>query len=178
MKEVRLEGDRVYLRSITSEDTERIVKWRNQENVLKYFFYRGDFTKEIHENWLRTRVDTGEVEQFIVVLKENDRPVGSTFLRDIDYNNMKAEYGVFLGEEDARGKGIGKEILELTVKYAFEELGLHRIYARVYETNKPSLFSFLHCGFTKEAVMKDSIWADGSFHDVVLLSRISEDLKK
>lgn len=173
MKDVRLEGERVYLRSITSDDTDMVVRWRNQENVIKYFFYRGDFTKESHENWLRTRVDTGEVEQFIVCMKDTDRPIGCTYIRDIDYTNRKAEYGVFLGEEDARGKGIGKEILNLTVDYAFNTLKLHRIYARVYESNKPSLFSFLHCQFTQEAVLKDSIWADGNYHDIVLLSRIN-----
>lgn len=173
MKSVSLDGDRVYLRSITYDDTDMIVRWRNQDNVIRYFFYRGEFTRESHENWLKTRVETGEVEQFIVVLKDGDRPVGCTYIRDIDHENSKAEYGVFLGEADIRGMGIGKEILNLTVKYAFDVLKLHRIYARVKETNKPSLYSFLHSGFEQEAVLRDSVISDGEYVNVVILGKLN-----
>ncbi|MCR4991182.1 MAG: GNAT family N-acetyltransferase [Lachnospiraceae bacterium] len=175
MEKIRIEGERVYLRSITYEDTDMIVAWRNQENVIRYFFYRGEFTKEGHLKWMKERVETGEVVQFIVCMKEDDRPVGCTYIRDVDRVNNKAEYGVFLGEEDVRGHGIGKEILNLTVDYAFNVLKLHRIYARVYESNKPSLYSFLHCGFKQEALLKDDIFADGEYHDVVILGRLNTD---
>ena len=169
MEEFRLYGDRVYLRPITYDDTDLIVRWRNQENVIKYFFYRGEFTKESHERWIKERIEKGEVVQFMVCMKEDDRPLGCTYIRDIDRDNSKTEYGVFIGEEDARGRGIGKEILRLTVDYAFGELGLHRIYARVRETNKPSLYSFLHCGFEKEALLRDSVFSDGEYVNVVIL---------
>lgn len=174
MKNVRLDGERIYLRTITYDDTELVVKWRNQENVRKYFFYSNDFTNEIHENWMRTKVETGEVEQFIVCMKDNDRPVGCTYLRDVDYDNKKAEYGVFLGEEDIRGMGIGKEALELTVRYAFDELKLHRVYARVKETNKASLYCFLHTGFQQEAVFRDSMICDGEYVNVVIVGRLNK----
>jgi len=173
MQNIKLDGDRVYLRSITYEDTPLMVKWRNQENVNRYFFYRGVFDKESHERWLREKVETGKVIQFIVCMKEGDRPVGCTYIRDVDYDNKKAEYGVFLGETDVRGRGIGKEILNLTVDYAFKELKLHRIFARVREDNKSSLYSFLHCGFEKEALLRDSVFCDGSFLNVVILGKLN-----
>ncbi|MCR5249567.1 MAG: GNAT family N-acetyltransferase [Lachnospiraceae bacterium] len=175
METIRLEGERTVLRPITHEDTDLIVKWRNQENVIRYFFYRGEFTRESHERWLKERIGGGDVVQFLVSLKDGERPIGCTYIRDIDCGNKKAEYGVFIGEEDARGKGIGKEILNLTVDYAFRELGLHRIYARVREDNGPSLYSFLHCGFEREALLRDSIFCDGEFLNVVLLSRINPE---
>ena len=174
MKNVRLEGERVYLRSITYEDTDLIVKWRNQENVFRYFFYRGVFDKEGHERWIREKIEKGIVEQFMVCLKDSDRPVGCTYLRDIDYDNKKAEYGVFIGEEDVRGNGIGKEILNITVNYAFDSLGLHRVYARVREDNYSSLYSFLHSGFEKEALLRDAVFCDGKYINVVILGRLND----
>ena len=170
---LRLIGKEVYLRPITHDDTDLIVKWRNQENVIKYFFYRKEFTKEGHETWLREKVETGQVVQFVVCMKENDRPVGSTFLRDIDMDHMKAEFGFFLGEEDVRGRGIGKDILSLTLDYAFNTMKLHRVYARAFETNKPSVGSFLKNGFKQEGLLKDSVFADGKFHDVVVMGIIN-----
>ncbi|MBR3525439.1 MAG: GNAT family N-acetyltransferase [Lachnospiraceae bacterium] len=171
--DIILEGEQVYLRSITYEDTDMIVRWRNQENVIRYFFYRGEFTRESHERWMKERVETGEVVQLIVHLKEDDRPVGCTYLRDIDRVNRKAEYGVFIGEEDCRGRGIGKEILSLNIDLAFNALKLHRLYARVREDNYPSLYSFLHCGFEKEALLRDTLFCDGKFINVVILGLLN-----
>ena len=173
MQHIRIDGERVYLRSITYDDTDMIVRWRNKESVKKYFFYRGEFTAESHTKWLKERVETGEVIQFVVCEHESDRPIGCTYIRDIDYGNRKAEYGVFLGEDDVRGNGIGKEILNLTVDYAFNELKLHRIYARVRPDNEPSLFSFLHCGFEKEALLREAVLCDGEYVDVVILGRLN-----
>lgn len=174
MEQIRLDGERIYLRSITYDDTDMIVRWRNQEDIIKYFFYRGEFTKESHERWLRERVETGEVVQFIVCMKDTDRPVGCTYLRDIDYVNSKAEYGVFVGEADVRGMGIGKEILNITVSYAFNTLKLHRVFARVKEKNMPSLYSFLNSGFEKEAVLRDSMFCDGEYVNVVILGILNK----
>lgn len=175
MKDVRLEGQNVYLRYITYDDTDMIVRWRNQENVRKYFLFREDFTTAMHESWLKNRVETGDVDQFIVCMKDTDRPVGSTYLRDIDHVNGKAEYGVFLGEEEVRGQGIGKEILNLTVKYAFDELKLHRVYARVIEGNDASKYCFLNCGFKQEALLRDTIFVEGEYINVVILGKLKDE---
>ena len=98
MEQIRIDGKRVYLRSITYEDTDQIVKWRNKENVKKYFFYRGEFTAESHTKWLKERVETGEVVQFVVCDINDDRPIGCTYIRDIDHENKKAEYGTTIHE--------------------------------------------------------------------------------
>ena len=47
-------GERVYLRPITIEDTDRIVTWRNSDAVRPYFIYQKPFTKEGHLYWLHT----------------------------------------------------------------------------------------------------------------------------
>jgi len=134
-------GEHTYIRPITYDDTDLIVKWRNQDNISRYFFYREHFTKEIHENWMRTKVETGQVVQFVVCLNDGDAPIGSTYLRDVDIESGTAEYGVFIGDESIRGRGIGKEILSLTLKYAWDELGLKRIMARAISTNDASINS-------------------------------------
>ena len=43
----------------------------------------------------------------------NIRPVGSVYFRDIDRVKKEAEYGIFLGEDDAAGKGYGTEAAKL-----------------------------------------------------------------
>ena len=61
-----IQGEHIYLRPIGEEDTDRIVAWRNQERVRHNFIYQKPFTREGHEAWLRTKVASGEVVQFII----------------------------------------------------------------------------------------------------------------
>ena len=70
-REARLIGERIFLRPIGLEDTERIIAWRNQERVRKNFIYQKPFTKEGHEEWMRTQVGTGRAVQFIICEKED-----------------------------------------------------------------------------------------------------------
>ena len=113
MQEIRITGEKVVLRPMGYEDTDLIVKWRNNERVRGNFIYRETFTAKGHENWIKTMVATGRVVQFIICEKKDMRPVGSVYFRDIDRIKKEAEYGIFLGEDDAAGKGYGTETARL-----------------------------------------------------------------
>ena len=76
-------GAGIYLRLMTREDTDRIVAWRNSDAVRKNFIYQALFTRESHENWIRTHVETGDVVQMIICDLANDKPLGSVYIRDI-----------------------------------------------------------------------------------------------
>lgn len=95
--------DFIYLRLMNAEDTDLIVKWRNSDAVRKRFIYQKLFTRQSHEEWIEKMVNTGKVVQMIICLKEDDAPVGSVYIRDIDQVHHKGEYGIFIGEETARG---------------------------------------------------------------------------
>ncbi len=59
-------GEKIFLRAIQLEDTNRIIKCRNQEFVRKNFIDQRMFTKETHEKWMKEMVLTGKVKQFII----------------------------------------------------------------------------------------------------------------
>lgn len=164
----------IYLRLMNHEDTDRIINWRNQDSVRKNFIYQTLFTKESHENWIRTMIHTGKVVQMIICLKESDQPVGSVYLRDIDPHHKKAEYGIFIGEESARGKGVGTAAAKLMLEYGFEELGLHKIFLRVYAENLQAIRSYEKAGFVREAYLKEDVCIDGDFRDMVLMAAFNE----
>ena len=91
-----LEGAAVRLRPIADADTDLIVKWRNTPSVVQNFIFRQTFTPEMHRSWLATKVATGQVVQYIIIDKADDKPVGSVYYRDIDGHNRSAEYGIWL----------------------------------------------------------------------------------
>lgn len=163
-------SEKVYLKYITHEDTENIIRWRNKDNVRKNFLDQRPFTVESHTSWLENVVYTGRAAQFIIYEKEGDFPVGSVFLRDIDYQNKKAEFGIFIGEDSARGKGIGTEAAKSIVKYGFTELKLHKIFLRVLADNKGAIKSYCKAGFVQEAYLKDDVLLNGEYRDIILMA--------
>ena len=161
--------ERIRLEFITAKDTPLIVKWRNNENVRKNFIFQEKFTEKMHTNWLNTKVANGEVVQFIIRLKENNKPIGSVYFRDIDYEKGEAEYGIFIGEDDERGKGYGSEAAKTAIKYAFSELKLKSIFLRVFADNEFAIKSYESVGFKKERYLKNAIKNNGYSRDLIFM---------
>ncbi len=164
----------VSLRKIDYTDTENIIEWRNSEEVKKYFIVQDELTRETHEQWLETRVKSGSVEQFIIVDNTTGMDVGSVYLRDVDYNNKKAEFGIFIGEEIARGKGIGSLATKKMIEYAFGKLQLHKVYLRVRSTNDVAISCYKKVGFDIEGTFRDDVLIDGKYHDITWMSIINK----
>ena len=169
----RITGDRVALRPITDADTDHIVAWRNTPSVMQNFIFRQTFTPEMHRNWLATKVATGQVVQYIIEDKADGRPVGSVYYRDIDPANHSAEYGIFIGEENARGKGFGTETARLFTEFGFTVLGLHRIRLRLLAENLPARRSYEQAGFAEEGLFRDMVLLDGRYRDVVFMAKLA-----
>ena len=89
------EGAGIFLRPMTHDDTELIIRWRNSEAVRRNFIYQKPFTREGHENWIRTMIDTKKAVQLMICEIASGRAVGSVYIRDIDREHNKAEYGIF-----------------------------------------------------------------------------------
>ena len=174
MKEYMDEQAGIYLRMMTAGDTDDIVCWRNSEAVRKRFIYQGLFTREGHENWIKTMVETGKVVQMMICEISTGKAVGSVYVRDIDETHHKAEYGIFIGADNARGKGYGTAAAKLMIHYCFEELKLHRLFLRVYAENARAIRSYEKAGFVKEAYLRDDVYVDGEYRDIVLMGIINE----
>jgi RimJ/RimL family protein N-acetyltransferase len=170
-----INGDLVSLRPITWDDTDYIVTWRNKPSVYRHFIFRQPFTREMHENWLRTKVETGKVIQYIILDKFNRKPIGSVYYRDVDPDNESAEYGIFIGEEDYLGRGFGTETARLFTAFGLDVLKLHRISLRVLGGNDIAKHSYENAGFTVEGEFRDMVKLDGEFRDVIFMSIISEE---
>lgn len=139
-------GHLIHLRPMTVEDTEKIVEWRNQDFVRKNFIYQELFTEEGHLEWIKDQVETGHVVQFIICLSDG-REIGSVYFRDIDRESGSAEYGIFIGEENALGCGYGTETAREALTYAFSELGLNRVFLRFLSDNIGAQKSYSRAGF-------------------------------
>lgn len=169
----KIMGDNIYLRKMEIEDTDNIIRWRNNKRVCRNFIYQKPFTRESHMNWIENVIHTGSAIQFIICEKENDRGVGSVYFRDISKEHRKAEYGIFIGEDDAVSKGYGSEAAKLALSYAFETMKLHKVMLRVFADNPAAIRSYEKAGFEREAYLKDEVCIEDKFRDMILMGMIN-----
>ena len=167
-RDLILRGEQIYLRPITADDTELAVRWRNQPSLVANFLYRKPITPKDHEDWLANKVFKGLVHQFIVCRNEDDKPLGSAYLQNFDEESRRAEWGIYLGEEQTYGKGVGTEAGHLILDYAFNTLGLHKVVSRVLARTTASARMSEKVGSIQEAYLRDEYFLDGQYEDLIL----------
>lgn len=166
---------RVYIRDITLSDTNNVLKWRNSPSVRIFFIHQEEITEKEHLDWIKNKVETGLVKQFIICSVDDDKPIGSVYFSNIDYKNSKAEYGIFIGENDAKYAGCGTEAGILAVEYAFNVMKIHKIYLRVFADNIRAIKSYEKIGFVTEGFFKDDVIIKGKFADIVFMGIINNN---
>jgi len=169
-----ISGENILLQEINETYTPLILKWRNSESVMRNFIIQEPLTEEMHNMWLKNKVATGEVAQFIILIKDGLVPIGTVYLRDIDKVHDKAEFGIYIGENFQRGKGYGKESTQLICQYGFEVLNLHKIMLRVLAFNESAIKTYEHAGFKQEAYLKQDVKINDKYEDVILMALFCE----
>jgi RimJ/RimL family protein N-acetyltransferase len=99
-------------------------------------------------------------------------PVGFVRLYGIRLTSAIA----FLETAVAR-RGWGVEASRLLVAYAMDTLGLHRIEAKVYRYNTPSINALTRNSFQQEGVLRDACLHDGKRCDILVFSILEDEVR-
>ena len=84
-------------------------------------------------------------------------------------------YGIFIGEEDAAGKGYGTLAGRAAIQYAGSGLKLHKLMLRVFADNVGAVKSYQNAGFVQEAGLKDEFLQNGVYRDMLLMAILFEE---
>ncbi len=104
--------------------------------------------------------------------------IAQVYLSEITYG---ASYSAKLSYSTAhiwQRQGIGSEAVKAVVKYAFEQLKLHRLEATIMLKNHPSLEFASSLGFVQEGVKRDYLFVGQRWEDYCLLSLLNEQHQK
>ncbi len=116
---------------------------------------------------------TGQAVHFAVNLLETKQLIGSFALRKIDRKHANAELEFWIGTPWQR-QGYGTEALAEIIKFVFNQLELHRIYAYHISGDQPSSQFLAKQGFRQEGVLHDAIRKGKQFQDIALSAILTE----
>lgn len=94
-----------------------------------------------------------------------------TLNRQTDVYRMSAELGYWVGEP-YWGKGIATQAVNMICDFGFQELGLARIFAGVFDCNHSSQRVLQKAGFQLEGIARRAVIKNGSMHDEYRYARI------
>ena len=164
------------LRIAELSDAPEILRMRNSDLVRLQFLYQETITPEIHEQWYHENVETGKALQYMILENGTQAPLGVAYFSHIDRKNRQAEWGIYLGEERAFGKGISREAFFLLAPQFMEEYGLHKLKMRALGDNERSIRCHRALGFREEGLFHDEVLLDGVYHDVFCGYMLKEEL--
>ena len=165
-----LENEKIKLRAVEPEDLDILYQWENNPDYWHAGELRTPHSKfALKQYILSSGADIYESKQlrFMIVLKAENKTVGTIDLFDFDAFNSRVGVGLLI-DEPYRGNGLAEESLKLMKEFVFSYLKLNQLYAHVAETNTTSEKLFEKCGFTKTCVLKDWISEENGFSDVML----------
>ena len=156
---------------LKKEYLEFVREVRNNPQVNKHLFTDAYISKENQEKWYRRLQRDKNSLVFVAI---TDEPVGYCQVKNIDYVDHSCELGFCIAPE-YQDKGYGTSLTSELVNYATKKLNMHRLYLEVFADNEAAIKLYEKSGFRKEGILRDNIFKNGIFHDVVVMSFIAGD---
>ena len=153
----------ISIRKFTEHDIADKVRWINDPRNNRYLHYDLPLEEEKTLRWFYANKD--RTDRYDAVIELNGAPVGVIGLLGIDRKNGKAEYYITLGEEKAAGKGVATTASQQLLCFAFEELGLNRVYLYTERENFRAQRLFERVGFRREGLLRQDLFSRGRYVD-------------
>lgn len=147
---IRIEGDKVVLRSVDFSDIDTLLLWENANNDPLYGVFEEQYSREDVVQFVENqqRYSIAETEQLRLMICSHDGVrLGCVDLTE--YDGEKAFISILIFDLDNRRKGFAENALQLLIGYA-KMLGLHTLYASILPKNSPSKNLFEKMGFVGE----------------------------
>jgi RimJ/RimL family protein N-acetyltransferase len=100
---------------------------------------------------------------------QDDRLIGDAGLDGVDWRNGDAYVGIGLGNHQDWGKGYGTDAMRLILRFAFDELNLHRLSLTVFEYNVRTIRSYQKASFIVEGRTRGFVNRDGRRWDMICM---------
>ena len=106
------------------------------------------------------------------------RLVGIVDLVLEQWPHRDAWIGIGIGERADWGQGYGSDAMRLILRYAFDELNLHRVTLSVFEYNERAIHTYRKLGFVEEGRHRQRLRRFGRLWDMLIMGLLSTEWEK
>ena len=168
-----IEGENIYLRKLENNDLDQTHEWLHRPGINKKIGVQVPFTKDKQKEWFENLKQDKSKFVFAICLSKCKTHIGNVSIDSIDYRHRNARFSIFIADDANQGKGYGTEALTLLEKYAFNTLGLHKLWCKTDAEGQEILNFYQKAGYRKEGFLVEQELRNGLFIDKVLFAKVN-----
>ena len=166
-----IESANIFQKCLDGSDTDFIVELRSREDLNA--LSRNRINRDIHLRWYNDYLKRDDDVYWVDIEKSSGKRIGTGALFNIDKISRKAESGRSILLPAFRFYSI--EVFYHRFLYAFNELNLNKVYAKVRESEKKILSMNLKLGYKLDGLLRQDYWDGERFYSFHLLSILREE---
>jgi RimJ/RimL family protein N-acetyltransferase len=164
------------LRAIEKDDLEQLLTWRNDPELRRYFREYRELNYQQQMNWFDKKVNNDASTSMFAIVDLNDNLLGAAGLCYIDWINRTADFSIYIGKDKIYiDRILAPDAARVLIKYAFEELGLNRLWCEIYSYDVAKVNLLQALGFKLDGTHRQTHWAEKKWHDSFFYSLLTSD---
>ena len=162
-----IEGKLVNLRAGEMGDLDRNLQWVNDPEVTEHLNMRYPISRGAEEEWMRAGASkmNGFARPFFAIETKDGRHIGNINFHHTSPEDRSGHLGVMIGDKEYWSKGYGTDAMVTLLRFAFDEMNLHRVDLTVDEDNPRAIACYCKAGFVEEGRLRDVIYSRGRYRD-------------
>jgi ribosomal-protein-alanine N-acetyltransferase len=176
-----VQTERLVLRDFEQADWEAVHSYGSDLEVVRYMDWGPNIEKETKEFIERAITHTKEKPRgtytLAIVLKQENKLIGGCGLYVSSPENREGWIGYCL-HRDFWGQGYATETAKALLKFGFDQLNLHRIFATCQPANVASARVLEKIGMQREGHFREHRWAKGKWRDSLLYAVLDHEWKE
>ena len=167
-------GNKVILRALEPGDMPCLREMINDPEMERMVIVWSFHVSEKQQlDWYNRVISDDKNFRFAIMYE--GKFVGVSTLTRIDWKNRSADHGIKLCNDVPKKIGIGTDGVYATMRYAFEELQLNRLYSSILEYNIASQKLYAKCGWKVEGNYRRSIFKNNAYHDELAIAILRDE---
>jgi UDP-4-amino-4,6-dideoxy-N-acetyl-beta-L-altrosamine N-acetyltransferase len=158
------------MRPMTTDDLALVLSWRNHPDIRRYMYTQHEIALTEHQSWFERASENPH--KHLLIFEDGLNPQGFVQMTQLGGGPV-AEWG-FYAAPDAP-KGTGRRMGKAALRYAFEQIGLHKLCGQALAYNEPSIRFHRALGFQQEGLLRDQYYDGQCFHNVLCFGLLNSE---
>ena len=175
-----LKGQKTLLRAISRDDLERLWQFNNDVDVELAGGGDPPMPQSLARLYAQYDSDSakGGRDGAGFAIEADGLCIGQCALFNFNETAQTCELGITIGDKAYWGRGYGRDAIRTLLDYAFRLRNFRRVHLSVNGNNQRAIRVYEASGFVEEGRLRDHVWNDGKYVDLVLMGLLKDEWSK